>query len=66
MDPKSTALTLLKIAAALFPPIAELLHDLLGQSSASNLPLAQEIRQQLPVVGESARVELELDEPGGP
>jgi hypothetical protein len=59
MDPKNTALTLLKIAATLFPPLAELLSDLLRDAGSDN-PLVDEVRSSLPSQSASERAQHEL------
>lgn len=64
MDPKSTAMMLIQLAAAIFPPLAALLHDLLSQAPEASKPLADEIRQRLPVVGASAEAEIDLQRQG--
>lgn len=59
MDPKETALTLLKIAAAFFPPLGELLSGLLRDASSDD-PLVAEVLARLPAESASGQVVREL------
>lgn len=64
MTPKEIALWLVKTAAAIFPPLNELLGAALAAAPEPQKPLAEEVLAILPAGGASAQVRRDLEGEG--
>lgn len=53
MSPKEVALAALKIALAVFPPLADFIAKAIENASAEHRPLADEVAELLPEHGAS-------------